>query len=262
MTMRLKQYVLSPAAGKRVIAKALVQHPAIRKVVERGRLVIIAGTTNAYVAEEILNSLGQASDFSRKRFFRGITMPPWAGRTDAGQMPDGREFPGDVVILNGKWQRGKTIFDVVDDLQEGDVILKGANAAEIGTHKAAILIGDPKAGTIGAALQAVAGRRVRLIIPVGVEKRVIGDLNDIAQQINLPGAAGPRLFTVTGEVYSELEAIKDLSGAEVELIAGGGVCGAEGCCRFALTGTEEQLIQADTLLLPLAQEVPFSFDQG
>ena len=30
--------------------------------------------------------------------------------------------------------KGKTIFDVVDDLEEGDVILKGANSLDF-THK-------------------------------------------------------------------------------------------------------------------------------
>jgi hypothetical protein len=260
MTTSLKQYMLTPAGGKRVIAKALVQHPAIQAALKNGTVVIIAGTTNGYVAEEILESLGQSEGFSRKKFFRGVTLPPSIARTESGRLPDESEFPGDVVIVNGEWQRKKTIFDVVDDLKEGDVILKGANAVEIGTNKAAIYIGHPKAGTIGAALQAVAGRRVQLIIPVGVEKRVIGDLDDIAQSINLPGAKGPRLLTVTGEVYSELEAIEDLTDAEVELVAGGGICGAEGCCWFSVCGIEEQLVRADAVLKPLAKEVPFSFE--
>ena len=36
-----------------------------------------------------------------------------------------------------------------------------------GPLRAAVYIGDPKAGTIGVALQAAVGRRVRLILPVG-----------------------------------------------------------------------------------------------
>ena len=114
--------------------------------------------------------------FNRRRFFRGITLPPGMPSTDTGRIPDEAGFPGDVVITRGEWQQGKTIFDVVDDLKEGDVILKGANALDLLNRRAAILIADPRGGTILAALQAVIGRRVRLLLPVGLEKRVPGNL--------------------------------------------------------------------------------------
>ena len=58
-TSSLKQFVLSPAAGKRLIAKSLVAHPAIQAALKSGTFAIIAGTTNGYVAEEILVSIGQ-----------------------------------------------------------------------------------------------------------------------------------------------------------------------------------------------------------
>ena len=208
----MRQFALTPAAGKRLIAKALVAHPAIQTALKSGTVAIIAGTTNGYVAEEILVSIGQAEGFSRRRFFRGITLPPWKPTTEVGMLPDQGGFPGDVVIVNGIWQKGKTIFDVVDGLVEGDVILKGANALDLARRQAAIFIGHPKAGTIGAALQAVVGRRVLLILPVGLEKRVHGDLNDLAVQLNAPGASGPRLLPVPGVVFTEIDAIKLLTG--------------------------------------------------
>jgi ATP-dependent protease Clp ATPase subunit len=70
----MKQFLITPSAGKRLIAKTLANHPAIRKALKNGTIVIVAGTTNGYVAEEILNMLG-VNDFSRKHFFRGITVP-------------------------------------------------------------------------------------------------------------------------------------------------------------------------------------------
>jgi len=188
----MRQFVLTPAAGKRLIAKALVAHPAIQTALKSGTVAIIAGTTNGYVAEEILASIGQSEGFSRRRFFRGIILPPGHPTTEIGMLPDQSGFPGDAVIVNGVCQKGKTIFDVVDVLLEGDVILKGANALDLVRRQAAIFIGHPKAGTIGAALQAVVGRRVRLILPVGLEKRVPGDLNELAVRLNAPGAKGPR----------------------------------------------------------------------
>ena len=67
----IRQYPLTPAAGKRLIAKALAEHPTVKRALRDGCLVIVAGTTNGYVAEEILSQLGQAVGFSRRHFFRG-----------------------------------------------------------------------------------------------------------------------------------------------------------------------------------------------
>jgi len=45
------QFVLTVAAGKRLIGKALAAHPAVQAASRSATLVIIAGTTNGYVAE-------------------------------------------------------------------------------------------------------------------------------------------------------------------------------------------------------------------
>ena len=253
----MKQFLITPAAGKRLIAKALAAHPVMRTALESATVVIIAGTTNGYVAEEVLASIGRAEGFSRRQFFRGITLPPTGPPTGSGRLADQSGFPGDVIIADGVWQKGKTIFDVVDDLQEGDVILKGANALDLSRRQAAIYIGHPQAGTIGAALQAVVGRRVRLILPVGLEKRVLGDLQDLAVRLNAPGASGPRLLPVPGEVFTEIDALSLLTGAAAELVAGGGVCGAEGSFWLAVSGKTEQLAAAEELVKSVLSEPAF-----
>jgi hypothetical protein len=256
----MKQLLITPAAGKRLIAKALANHATISGAIKNGTLVIVAGTTNGYVAEEILNALGVGKDFSRKRFFRGITLPPAKRVTAEGRLADESKFPGDVVIAKGVWQKGKTLADVVDSLKEGDVILKGANALDLDRKQAAVLIGHPKAGTIGLTLPAVVGRRVKLIIPVGLEKRINGDLQTLAEKINAPGAGGYRLLPVPGEVFTELNAVNVLTGASAELFSAGGVCGAEGSCWLAVSGTREQEDAAEKLFASLASEQPFDLD--
>ena len=256
----MKQFLITPQAGKRLIARTISNHPAIIKALKNGTLVIVAGTTNGYVAEEILKTHKIANDFSRKHFFRGITMPPTKTVTAEGRLSDESKFPGDVIITKGIYQKGKTIADVIDSLKEGDVILKGANALDLTRKQAAILIGHPKAGTIGLALPAVVGRRVRLIIPIGLEKRVNGDLNTLAEKLNAPGAGGYRLLPVAGEVFTELDALRALTAAEVELIAAGGVCGAEGACWIAVTGEEEQEEFAEQIIASVADEPPFRQD--
>ncbi len=254
----MNQFQITPAAGKRLIAKAIVRDAAVQAALKEGTLVIIAGTTNGYVAEEIFSSLGRAEVFSRRRFFRGVTRPPQLPATTAGRMPDESEFPGDVVLRKGEWLKGKTIFDVVDELRAGDVILKGANALDLEHRQAAVLIGDTKAGTAGVALQAVAGRRVELILPVGLEKRVGGDMLSLAARVNAPDSRGYRLLPVPGRVFTELDALALWCGARAELIAAGGISGAEGCVWLGVSGTEEQLLAAKTLIRSVEAEPPFA----
>lgn len=233
-----EQFWLSVTAGKRLIAKAVPQLPSVRQALAENVVVITAGTTNAYVADEILQSLGQEQGFSYQHFYRGYVVPPGYKATLENE-PE--RFLGDVVIRKGQWERGLTIIDVADELKPGDVIIKGANAVNLQDQEAAILIGHSKAGTIGAAIQAVIGRRVDLILPVGLEKRIPGSIGAIAAKLNAVNASGPRYFPVRGKIITELEAVQILTGAEAELIAGGGVSGAEGSYRLAVSGARAQL---------------------
>ncbi len=244
----MKQFCVTISMGKRLIGKAMALHPDVTDVLGKGTLVIIAGTTNGYVAEEILKSLGQAEGFSREGFRRGMMVAPGAKIIKA-------DLKGDVVISDGKWQKGKTVLDVADNLETGDVVLKGANAFDA-RRQAAVQIGRPKGGTILAVLPAVIGRRVRLIVPVGLEKRVLEDVNVLAQRCNALEAKGPRLCPMPGDVFTELDAIKLLTGADAYLIAAGGVYGAEGSVWLGVTGTEEQIQAATEVIKSVSDEAP------
>jgi hypothetical protein len=242
----MDQYCVTTAMGKRLIAKGIAVHPSIQRVLKRGTLVIIAGTTNGYVAEEILTTIGQVEGFSRMGFRRGMVTAP-------GASPEQFELPGDVIVHDGKRLDGKTIFDVVDELKAGDVVLKGANALDP-FGQSAVLISHPKGGTILTALPAIIGRRVQLIVPVGIEKRVLEDVHSLAAMTQELDATGPRLLPLPGEVFTELTAIQLLSGAEATLIAAGGIYGAEGAGWLGISGTSEQLDYVSQLIQSVASE--------
>jgi len=248
--VKMKQFLLTSSMGKRLIGKGLSADPRIQAVLERGTLVIIAGSTNGYVAEEILAATGQADGFSRVGFRRGMTAPPgFTGMAKA-------KLEGDVVLVDGVWRKGRTIFDEAGDLKAGDVILKGANAVDLVAGQAAVYIGDPQAGTIGASLPAVFGRRVQLIVPVGLEKRVVDDVNDLAAEINAPDVEGPRLLPMPGAIYTELEAINTLTGAMPRLLASGGTYGAEGSVYVGVRGTDDQVEAARKIIESIQSEPP------
>lgn len=245
----LKQYVLTSAAGKRLIAKGIVRHPAVAAAMSAGTLVIVAGSTNGYVAEEALTLLGQAEGFSRLGFRRGVTVP-------AGVVLPKAELTGDVVIVDGRWLKGKQIFDVVDEMKAGDVILKGGNALDLARGRAAVYIGHPMGGTVGAAIPAVIGRRVQMIVPIGLEKRVAEDVNDLAAELNSPAAQGPRMMVLPGATFTELDAVRLLTGATAKLVAAGGIYGAEGAVWISIKGSDAQLEEADKLMTSVAAEPP------
>jgi hypothetical protein len=252
----IRQYPLTPAAGKRLIAKALKVHPLVTQALRGGRLVIVAGTTNGYVAEEILNQLGQAVGFSRQHFFRGLTVAP-ASITRAGGIPSNTGFTGDIVITKGVWKRAETIFEVVGQMDENDLIVKGANALDMVHGHAASFVDHPDSGAIGAILPAVLGRRVRLLLPVGLEKRVGGDIMELARNLATQDAKGVRLCPLPGEVFTEIDAIFLCTGARAELIGAGGVGGAEGCVWLAIEGSGDQLAQVETLMRTVHAEPAF-----
>ena len=245
----MKQFVLTPAMGKRLIGKALPRHPDVRMVLDRGTVVVVAGTTNGYVAEETLAFCGDDSGFRRQGFRRGMTLPPGTAR------PEGT-FTGDVVIVDGQRMADVEIFDVVDDVKAGDVIVKGANAVHLPSRRAAVYIGHPMGGTIAAASPAVIRRRVKVIVPVGLEKRVTRPVEELAELCNRPDTEGPRMMPIPGEVFTELDAIYHLTGCRATLLAGGGVCGAEGAVWIGIEGDASETEAATQLVQSLAGEPP------
>lgn len=231
-----------------MIGRGMAAHPEVKRVLKKGTLLIIAGSTNGYVAEEVLRSIGQEEGFTRDGFRRGVTVGP-------GSSVKTTHTTSDVIIRNGKWQDGETIYDMVDELKAGDLILKGANAFDA-CGRAATQIGHPKGGTIGTGIQTVYGRRVKLIVPVGLEKRVLGNIDDLVRSSIDTDTAGPRLLPLPGEIFTELDAIECLTGAEAFMFAAGGIYGAEGSVYIGVKGDSKQLEAAENLIKEYAKEPP------
>lgn len=231
--MKSIQISLTPAAGKQLIALALKQNKELMEALRNHTVAIVAGTTNTYIAKALLEVIGEKG-FTGCHFFRGIV----SGQPVPSDLP---EMDGDVIIEKGQWIHGKVIQEIAPTLKAGDIILKGANAVDLKTGEAAVLIGHPEGGTLAGIMQASIGRRVRVMVPVGVEKRVDGPISALCSLCNDPEASGVRLAQAPGKAYTEIDAIRELTGAEATLIAAGGICGYEGIAWFQCTGTDEQL---------------------
>lgn len=225
--------MLTPAMSKRLIALGICQQDCLKERLKKGIVVINAGTTNGYVAEAVLESLGYDIGPLKSRMIRGVILPPDSKVEKAEN--------ADIVIIDGKWEKDLTFEDVLDRISAGDIIIKGGNAVNPRTGDVGVLIGHPQGGTVGRVIRAAYGRRARILAPVGLEKRVDAPITDIMELINDPEATGLRMGHLPGKAYTEIEAISDLTCADAVLVGGGGVMGAEGTCIFHVMGAPEDI---------------------
>jgi hypothetical protein len=246
-------YVLTVAAGKRLIAKGVAAMPSVRAAMENGMVAVGKGTTNAYVLEELL---GHPLD--KGAYCLGRTLPPGFDRAAEvfGAPMD------EVVFRNGQAVDGLTIKQAAPDMNPGDVVMKGANALDYVNCCAGLLVGDRTGGTWGALAGPVHGRGLHAIIPIGLEKQVAEPLREIAGDLALmPEVLRPQvpgLQIIEGEIITELEALAILTGVTPYQIGAGGVCGAEGAVRIAVIGTAEQITATDELIEQIKDEPPFA----
>ena len=255
--------ILTVAESKRLIAKAVAQMPIVKNALANGMVIIIKGTTNAYVAEEITGKKVEHATFVTGR------IEPEKG---AKYLP--RLKPVNHLIL----EKGKVLDiplpEAAKKLKAGDVVIKGANALDYKNKMAAVNILDPAGGTTGITMPYIVARKVHLVIPVGLEKLVAGDIADMTLKMrepmeSLPAPSGlskslfpghiiPSMWLLTGDIMTELEAINLLTGATAFQASAGGVSGAEGGVWLVFRGTREQVKKAMELTKSVQGEPPYT----
>lgn len=251
--MKSYTFLLTVSMSKRLIAKGLMADERVKEAMMNHRLLIMSGTTNGYVAEEALTAIGDTTPFDKRIFRRGITVAPGAKPT-----PGSTTF--DLLIDHGKAYFDRTVFEIAPELTHEDMIMKGANALyvpEMGEREAGVLIGHPQGGTLMPITAARIGRRVQLIVPVGMEKRVHRPIAELADIANNAQGEGPRLAPIAGQVYTEFDALMQLTDVGwMDMIAAGGAMGAEGGVYYTVQGSEEDIECVKALVSELKDEPP------
>ena len=80
----------------------------------------------------------------------------------------------------------------------------------------------------------------------------------LALRLNLPGQNGFRLLPIPGEVFTEIDAIRLMTGVEAEIIAAGGIGGAEGAVWLTVEGSGEENERTEELFQRVSGEREFS----
>jgi hypothetical protein len=234
----LTSLVFTVAQSKRLIARAVARMPEVKQALAAGMLAIGRGTTNAYVAEEILGR-----PLLKAQYVAGRTLPP-------GVPPDllGRGRLPDIVLKRGQPVKGATLTRAIKMMGPGDVFLKGGNALDYQRRVVGVLVSHPTGGTTGAIYGAVISRKINLILPIGLEKLVCDDIVSLSRESRRaeahPTAPCPSLFPIVGTIVTEIEALAILCGVKARLLASGGVAGAEGAVWLVLEGEKQALDRA------------------
>ncbi|MFH1008710.1 MAG: hypothetical protein V1800_14610 [Candidatus Latescibacterota bacterium] len=236
------EVVLTVAESKRLIAKGVKELAVVRRAMAHGIVAVSKGTTETYVAEELLGEPIEPFAYTL-----GVTTPKGWKRSSGTRM----ESRPDLVFKEGKLLEGVTVIEAAGQMSAGDVFLKGANALNYQEEVAGILVGDPMGGTIGGAIGPVVARKAHLVIPVGLEKCIPFDIVGLSRDITWNwegGSKGCSLMPVTGMIITEIEALETLAEVEVIQIAAGGIDGAEGSVRLLVKGTPDQIAGAKRVL--------------
>ncbi|MHB1416103.1 MAG: hypothetical protein ACYC1C_12715 [Chloroflexota bacterium] len=234
---------LTPAESKRLIAKAVVRLPEVRRAREEGRIIVGNGTTTGFVAAELLGE-----DLPWFKFCAGLICDGMLAST----RKEDRMLPyvfdkGVPVDIPSR--------EAVAELKAHDVFVKSGNAVDPAGN-VGVLMGDDMGGTIGTSLGVLAARGINLVCPVGLEKLVpsVVDAAKKCGSLRFKYALGSPvgLMPVTiGKTITEIQALDILTGVSATHVASGGIGGSEGAVVLVVEGTDEQVSRT----IKLVQEI-------
>lgn len=243
------QITLTSSESKRIIAKGVAALPIMQKALKDHTIILAGGTTNAFLAEEILGVKIE----EKSTYTVGLITD---GKTGVSK-EETRIHP--FVIAKGK-DLGPDVHwkDYLSQLEPGDVFIKGGNAVDH-TGLAAVAASNLMGGTIGAAAGPVSIRGVKLIVPIGLEKLV----PDVREAVEF--MAGHRADEAIGDkiglipmlgatVVTEIVALETLFPVQAKCIAAGGINGSEGAVTIVIDGDEADVDKALKLVRSIKGE--------
>ena len=245
---------LTPSESKRVIAKGVKNLEEVQRALKQGTIIIGLGTTNAYVADEILSELSGANKIDKQRYAAGVI-------TDKGTcVVTKEEREKEVIIKNGVVSSEESIENAIEELSAEDVFIKGANALDA-YGNAGILLAHTAGGTIGSAIGTVMARGVNFIIPVGIEKMIPYSITAAAKRVGkgrfYKSVGMPvGLMPVYGTVITEIEALILLGAEDAFTIGAGGVAGGEGSVVICAEGSAESMEDLMRVITQIKGEAP------
>lgn len=248
-------FVFTPAESKRLIGKAVANLEEVKWAKEHGKILIGHGSTNIYVAEEILGKEKVAQLVNKEAYISGLILRGTLCTTPAEEKPP-------ILLLN----RGiaeppaLTMSEILREFGRDSVFIKGANAVDP-EGNAGVFMAHPEGGTIGWAAGTILARGIKLIVPVGLEKLVpsVRKAVTLCGQQTLDYCQGLKVGMMPlspAKVITEVEAMRILAGVESYHVASGGNSGSEGAVVLVAEGGALGIERAVKLVESVKGEPP------
>ena len=224
--------VLNPTTAKRLIAQGVAAHPIVAQAMRRGTVVVTLGTTNGFVASELLGD-----PIDQGAFAAGMIDDRWNVNARLGEATD-------LVLKDGV----QIPFDekaVLSNLTAGDVVIKGGNALDpFGT--VGVLLAAATGGTVGRYIPTAIARGVDIVIPISVTKSVHTSIADLAhdlgsRRLGLAMGLPCGMYPLTGHLVSEIEALGLLFEVRTTHVCSNGIGLGRGSVSLLIEGEEESV---------------------
>lgn len=242
---------LTVSEGKRLIAKGIAVSSYVREKMKKGTIIITRGTTNTYIAEELMGL-----DVAHGAFLTGHFVP--VGKEKMNKNITTRI--NEIILVDGK-RVDMSYTDALKTLKEGDIVFKGGNLLNYNEGQAAVCVGAADGGTIYKCLPFVGKGKARLVVPIGLEKETSAHLKDIEVELekkNEKLSFIPKIYVYKDcSIYTEIEALKQFANVNVFPFGVGGVAGREGGVSLAVAGSQEEVGKVLELVKSIQGEESF-----
>ena len=249
-------FALTPWESKRLIGRAVAQLPEVQHALAEAQILIAHGSTNVFVAEEVLGYCPERDKYASGQVINGTLC-----------QTESSEKPPILRLLKGKPMPPVPSMDeTLAGWDDSCVFIKGANAVDP-EFNAAIFNAHPGAGTIGFAFGKICGMGIPLIVPVGLEK-LIPSVKQASTQLGharvdyFNGQKIGMLPLINAKVITEIQAFEILYALPAVHVGGGGVSGSEGTVVLAVNGEDAVVEQAIEEFNTIKGEPPLALQKA
>ena len=228
--MKKVQITLTVEESKELIAANILLHQKFQTAQASGTLVLKGGTTVSRISEKVT----------------GIPLRICGRITERGTVSShlNPDAPHTLLCHKGSVESiDANIVKRIQALESPALIVCSANAFDNFGH-VVLMAGSQGGGSVGQSMSDWNREGVEILIPVGLEKLVPGNLEDGMKAATREGVAfsngmAVELMPLQGELFTEIEAFQQIGQVEVHLIGSGGLYGAKGSKTFLIQGEDD-----------------------
>ncbi len=243
-------FSLTPWESKRLIGRAVSNLPEVQHALKHSQMIIAHGSTNVYVAEEVLGYCPE-----RDKYVSGQVINGTLCQTEPSEKPAIMRLVKGIPV-----PPVPTMEETMAGWDDTCLFIKGANAVDP-EFNAAIFNAHPGAGTIGFAYGKICGMGIPLIVPVGLEK-LIPSVKEACTELGhakvdyFYGTKIGMLPLINAKIITEIQAFNILFDLNVTHVGGGGVSGSEGSIVLSAQGNDEAINTAIDEISKIKGEPP------